>query len=112
MLSDLDICRKIGARLRAVRLRQNLTQASLAHQAQISLSSVKKIENGQIGSFDSLMRVLRMLGELDILTPLTKKLEMSPNEYLRFIEIMKRKERKRASRNQPPFPITNQESEW
>ena len=49
----------------------------------ISLSSVKKIENGTIGTFDGMMRVLRMLGKLDVLLPLVEEESLSPNEYLR-----------------------------
>ncbi len=70
MLADTEICRRIGEKIRQLRLRQNITQMSLAKQSQISVSSVKKIENGEIGSFDSLMRVLRILGALDVFSPL------------------------------------------
>ena len=61
MLPDSEIRKRIGKKIKHLRLRQNITQMSLAEQSQISVSSVKKIENGEIGSFDSLMRVLRIL---------------------------------------------------
>ena len=113
MLADGDICRKIGKKIRHLRLRQNITQTSLAEQSQISVSTVKKIENGEIGSFDSFMRVLRILGELDIFTPLLKKEEMSPNEYLAFIEAGRKKQRKRAKSTCNINTLINQEeSEW
>ena len=35
---------KIGERLKAVRLKQNITQQALAEESGVSLSSVKKIE--------------------------------------------------------------------
>ena len=113
MLADGEICRRIGKKIRQLRLRQNITQMSLAGQSQISVSSVKKIENGEIGSFDSLMRVLRILGELDIFSPLLKEEEMSPNEYLEFVEANKKKQRKRAkSTVNTTTPINQEESEW
>ncbi len=113
MLADGEICRRIGQKIRNLRLRQNITQMSLADQSQISVSSVKKIENGEIGSFDSLMRVLRILGELDIFTPLMKEEDMSPNEYLEFVEAHKKKQRKRAKSTSNTHRSFNQEeSEW
>lgn len=113
MLADSEICRRIGKKLRQLRLRQNITQMSLAEQSQISVSSVKKIESGDIGSFDTLMRILRILGELDILSPLLKEDEMSPNEYLEFVESAKKKQRKRASlKSNTNNPINLEESEW
>lgn len=113
MLADGEICRRIGKKIRYLRLRQNITQMSLAEQSQISVSSVKKIENGEIGSFDSLMRILRILGELDIFSPLLNEEEMSPNEYLEFVEVHKKKQRKRAkSSNNTNTPINQEQSEW
>lgn len=97
MLSDAEIYRRIGAKVHYLRLRQNYTQASLSEHAQISVSTLKKIEKGDISSFDSLIRVLRILGQLDSLTSLVKEEEMSPNEYYAFIQATQKKRRKRAS---------------
>ncbi|MDE6269455.1 MAG: helix-turn-helix domain-containing protein [Muribaculaceae bacterium] len=113
MLADSEICHRIGRKVRQLRLRQNITQMSLAEQAQISVSSVKKIENGEIGSFDTLMRVLRILGELDIFSSLLQEDEMSPNEYLKFVEATRKKQRRRAaSANSTPTVHNQEESEW
>lgn len=97
-LADADIMKIIGERLKALRLRQNITQATLATCSQVSLSSVKKIEKGEIGSFDSFIRVLRTLGKLDVLQPLVEDEDMTPNEYYEFINSAKRKVRKRATK--------------
>lgn len=97
MLPDGEICRLIGRKVRHMRLRQNFTQMSLAYKAQISVSTLKKIENGEISSFDPLMRLLRVLGRLDVLAPLIRDEDMSPNEYSEFMTALKKKRRKRAS---------------
>lgn len=97
LLSDAEICCRIGQTIRRLRLRQNFTQMELAEQAQISVSTLKRIEEGEVRSFDSLLRVLRILGELDIFSPLLREEEMSPNEYYAFVEAAKKKQRKRAS---------------
>lgn len=113
MLPDGEIRRRLGQKIRHLRLRQNFTQASLAEQAQVSLTTLKKIEKGDISYFDSLMRVLRILGELDVFLPLIKEDEMSPNEYFEFVEASKKKQRKRANSNNKTNPQPNTEdSEW
>ena len=97
MLSDATIFSKIGAKINNLRLRQNITQKSLAEAADISLSSVKKIEKGEIKSFDSLLRVLRVLGKLDVFQPLIDDELLSPGEYYELINSAQRKSRKRAT---------------
>ncbi len=96
MLADAAICQKTGSRLKQARLKQNITQQSLAEAADVSLSSIKKIENGEIASFDSLLRVLRMLGMLDVLQPLVEEEQLSPNEYYNLVHSAKTKTRQRA----------------
>ena len=97
MLSDALILTKIGEHLKALRLKQNTTQQSLAEDAGVSLSSVKKIEKGEIGSFDSLLRVLRTLGKLDVLLPLVEELQLSPSEYYEMVQKAGAHQRKRAA---------------
>lgn len=110
--SDQHIAQHIGQKVKRVRLRQNYTQQHLAEEAQISLSTVKKIENGEIGSFDALLRTLRILGLLDILNPLLEEETLSPNEYYKAVQAARKHERKRATGN--AFRAHNQqkESEW
>ncbi len=96
MLADTIILGKIGEKLKSVRLKQNITQQSLAEAANVSLSTIKKIENGEIRSFDSFLRVIRILGKLDVLQPLIDKDEMSPSEYYNFVHAAQKTVRKRA----------------
>ncbi len=95
-LSDAQIQKKIGEKLKAIRLKQNITQDSLAESSSISRSSVQKIEAGEIGSFDSFLRILRTLGMLDEIQHLCEEEQMSPSEYFDFVYSLKRKRRKRA----------------
>jgi len=113
MLADNDIYRRIGQKIRRLRLRQDFSQMSLAEQAQISVSTLKRIESGVISNFDSLVRVLRVLGELDVFSPLIKEDKMSPNEYYEFMESAKKKQRKRASSKKDSSQTNKEEdSEW
>ena len=97
VLSDATIMTKVGERLKAVRLKQNITQQTLAKESGVSLSSVKKIEKGEIRSFDSLLRVLRMLGKLDVLLPLVEEEQLSPSEYYEVVHKLHSLRRKRAT---------------
>ena len=60
----------IGEGLKRERLAQNITQQDMSDQINVSVSSIKKIEKGEICSFDSLLRVLKRLGKLEVLEPL------------------------------------------
>lgn len=86
MLADAMILNRIGSHLKTARLKQNITQQSLADAAGVSLSSLKKIEKGEIGTFDSLLRVMRTLGKLDVLQPLVDEEQMSPSEYYELVQ--------------------------
>jgi len=110
-LTDTLIQQRIGDKIKTFRLRQNITQVNLASDAQVSLSSVKKIEKGQIGSFDSLIRVLRVIGKLDVLQQLVEEEEMSPNEYYEFVNSTKKKSRRRAT-SVKKTDNDKEESEW
>ena len=96
MLTDTAIYSRIGNHLRQARLKQNITQQSLAESANVSLSSIRKIEKGEIGSFDALVRVMRILGKLDVLQPLIDEEQMSPSEYYDLVNSSKKRQRKRA----------------
>lgn len=109
-LADPMIAQKIGGRLKSERLKQNITQKNLAEETGISLSTLKKIENGEIASFDALLRLLRTLGLLDCLQPLVEEEQLSPNEYYELINSVHKKVRKRACGK--INPNIKQESEW
>ena len=98
LLSDKAIERKIGEKIRFLRLRRNMTQMQLADSTQLSISTVKNLEKGEIKSFDAIIRVLRILCKLDIFTPLVEEEPLSPNEYYEMSLLKTKHQRKRASR--------------
>ena len=110
MLADAIILHKIGNHLKTVRLRQNITQQSLADAAEVSLSSLKKIERGEIGSFDSLLRVLRTLGKLDVLQPLADEEQLSPSEYYNLVQTNTAKHQRQRAVGR--LNNKKEESEW
>lgn len=110
ILSDAMVLNKVGNHLRTLRLKQNITQQSLAEAANVSLSTVKKMEKGEIRSFDAFLRVLRTLGRLDVLQPLVEEPQLSPSEYFDLVATARSHERKRAGRK--PNGSVKEESTW
>mgnify|MGYP003391644798 FL=1 len=108
-LSDTQLNKRIGEKLKAIRLKRNITQQSLAEASSISLSSVKKVENGEIGSFDTLLRILRTLGMLESISQLFEEEQLSPSEYYEMVNKAKKQTRKRAAGK---LKVIKEESEW
>ena len=101
MLADRTILTKIGEKLKTARLKQNITQQNLADAANVSLSTVKNIEKGEIRSFDSLLRVLRTLGKLEVLQPLVDEEQMSPSEYYEIVHSAGSKRQRQRAGSKP-----------
>ncbi len=57
-----EISNILGSRLKEHRLQQNLTQAQLAEQAGVGLSTVARIESGQGGTLENVIHVAIGLG--------------------------------------------------
>lgn len=96
ILSDVAIFKKIGEKIKANRLKQNVTQQSLSEASGVPLSTLRRIENGEIGSFESLLRILRVLGLLDFIQPLVEEEQLSPQEYYDMVHNTQKHKRKRA----------------
>lgn len=110
MLSDADLIGLISAKLKQLRLKQNISRQDLSASSGVSLSSIVRMEDGEIKSFDSFLRILRTLGKLEVLQQLANEEEMSPNEYFKLVNSAKHKQRKRASKR-----VNNKQqekSEW
>lgn len=70
-LTDAAIARIIGARIRALRLRRNLTQEDLHAQTGLSIGTIIAIEDGRgkLENIIGVLRALRGLDELDAFLP-------------------------------------------
>lgn len=54
---------EIGERIKALRLHNDLDQATVAERAGVSLTALKRLENGLGSTVNTLIRVLRALGQ-------------------------------------------------
>lgn len=110
MLTDIEICDRIGVKIKTVRLKQNMSQEELADKSGVSISTIKRMEEGEVKTLESLIRILRTLGKLDIFIPLVNEEQLSPNEYYELASKAKKLVRKRASKG---YKIENkEETEW
>lgn len=63
------------------------------------MASIARMEDGEIKSFESFLRIVRSLGKIEIFMPMLQEEEISPNEYYKMVQSAKTKQRKRASRS-------------
>jgi len=81
-LTDSAIEKEIGARLKALRLRRNITQQSLADATGLSVTAIKGIESGG-GRLATIIAVLRELSALDQLDSFIPEITVSPLQLAR-----------------------------
>lgn len=81
--TDEAVLAELGQRLARTRLERNLSQELLAAEAGISKRTVERLEAGEPVKSNSLIRVLRALGQLDSLDRLVPEPLPSPVERLR-----------------------------
>jgi transcriptional regulator with XRE-family HTH domain len=74
---------ELGERLARTRLERNLSQAGLAKEAGVSKRTIERVEAGEAVKSNSLIRVLRGLGQLEVLDRLIPEPLPSPVERLR-----------------------------
>ena len=110
MLSDAELVKKISSRLKELRLKQNISRQDLSVSSGVSTSSIARIEDGEIKSFDSFLRILRTLGKIDIFQPLVEEEELSPREYYKLVHSPQTGKRKRAAKSRSRK--VQEESEW
>ena len=77
IMTDNAICAELGGRLKAMRLRQNITQKSLAEKTGLSETTIKHAEQGRTKLF-SLIALLREFNALDEIDNLIKPTTISP----------------------------------
>jgi putative transcriptional regulator len=91
-MTDRKIEAEIGHRIKALRLRRNMTQQQLAHATALSLSTIKALESGR-GKLSSIVVVLRELGGLNALSDFIPEVSISPLQLAK----QQGKKRQRAS---------------
>jgi len=91
-LTDKGIEAELGDRIKALRLRKNITQKALAEATSLSLNAIKALESGR-GKLSTIIAVLRELGALEQLDNFIPEPAISPLQLAK----MQGKVRERAS---------------
>lgn len=94
--SKETILKRVGEALRTHRLRQNMPQNVLAERSGISLTAVKRLENGDGATLWSFVQVCRILGLDGWIAGLEPRDEVSPIAYAEALRKGASKVRRRA----------------
>ncbi len=89
-----DVLRELGARLKTLRLQQNLRVKDLAADSGVSPRTIDRLEAGHSIGTENLVRVMRGLGRLQAFEAFIPVPEVSPYEIAR----LRGRVRRRASR--------------
>jgi len=96
-LTESEILKEVGIRLKKIRVQHNLTQKELSKEVGLSVSTISLIENGKPTSVESLIRILIRLNRIkdfESVFRVGENLELK----LKFVKAKLKSERKRASR--------------
>lgn len=89
---------ELGEQMRALRLRANLDQISLAQRAGIGLTALKNLESGKGATLKTLIRSLRALDHADWLASLAPPVSISPLQMLKAKPVRQRASRQRIKK--------------
>lgn len=97
-MSDLALVMHIGGFIKHHRLEQNKTQETLSREAGISRSTLSLLERGETVTITSLIQVLRVLDQLQVMDAFEVKKHISPLALAK----AEQAKRKRARNTQTP----------
>jgi transcriptional regulator with XRE-family HTH domain len=109
-MTDKALAAYIGTFVKQKRLEQNRTQDSIATEAGISRSTLSLLERGETVTVTTLIQVLRVLDQLQVMNSFTVQKTISPLMLAK----MEQKKRKRAKPNTKPRSTENdnEKSDW
>ena len=77
-----DIKGELGTRLKKMRLEKRMTQKELCEAAGIPISTLVRIERGEIKSFDSFLMLLKSFGQIEKLELVLPETQIRPTELV------------------------------
>jgi transcriptional regulator with XRE-family HTH domain len=101
-LSDDVVMRELGRRIAQLRIDLNYPQEYLAERAGVGKRTLERLEKGKQVQTSSLVRVLRSLGQMDVLEGLLPAADIRPMDLLRLKK--NRRQRARSSLYEIPAP--------
>lgn len=86
----------LGDQIRGIRLRQNISQAALAKEADMSIGALQNLETGDGATVRTLIKVLKALDRLGWLQTLQPEVSISPMQHL--VQTTTQRQRARKTR--------------
>lgn len=96
-MNQEEILKKIGAKLKEIRVERNMKQKELSERSGLSMFSISQIETGHNTSVLSLIQVLQALDRMDMLEPFLKDKQVDPELVARFIQSQQKPQRQRVT---------------
>lgn len=96
-MNDEEILKKIGAKLKELRVERNMKQKELSERSGLSMFSISQIETGHNTSVLSLVQILKALDRMDMLDAFLKEREVDPQLVAQFIQSQQQPIRKRVT---------------
>jgi transcriptional regulator with XRE-family HTH domain len=106
-LSDDAVMKELGRRMAQLRIDSNYTQEYLAERAGVGKSTLERLEKGKQVQTSSLVRVLRSLGQLDVLEGLLPAADIRPMDLLRL-----KKNRRQRARTSSLYSVQPPHAGW
>lgn len=78
VLTPEELAINVGESIRRLRLLKNITQASLAAQAGVSMTALRHLETGEGATLFTLIRVIRALDKQEWLQALAPRVTINP----------------------------------
>jgi len=91
-----EVMREFGVRLRGYRLRQNRLQGEIARLAGVTPATVVNAEAGKNVRLESIVRILRALGQLEALNDFLPEPTVSPIQLLALHGKVRQRARQRS----------------
>ena len=101
-MTNEDILKKIGAKVRELRISRNLKQSELSEMCGLSSFSISQMENGNNFSVLSLIKVLKEIDGLYLLDPFMRPSEIDPEVLEKFIASQISNKKRVSRKNQKP----------
>ena len=99
----------IVAKLKELRIEQNLTQKVLHSRSGVSIRRISDVEAGKNITILVLIQILRALNSLDYLSSFFEEKKISPIEYAKLMDLQKKKQR---AKNTKTKENKEEDSEW
>lgn len=106
-MTDDEILKKLGAKLKEIRLEANMKQKELSEKSGLSMFSISQIETGHNTSVLSLIQILKALNRMDLFEPFLKEREIDPKLIEEFIK----RQQPTRQRVTSPRPYFNEEDQ-